>query len=153
VRDSQTALGVAECEEASLEEGEAVETLGRRPLLGGLLIEQGVLGQQEVEWALAEQVKSGRKLGEILIERDLLSRPFLARVLARQAGVALEDEGGFGSGLRALIERRHLERSGLSADQHLSASLRPLTDRRSLERRASADRRKTADRRRTESSW
>lgn len=130
-----------------------MDTLGRRPPLGVLLIEQGVLGQQEVEWALAQQVKSGRKLGEILIERDLLSRPYLARVLAEQAGVALEDEGGFGSGLRALIERRHLERSGLRADRYLATSLRAPTDRRLGERRASTDRRKTADRRGTEPSW
>ena len=130
-----------------------LECLGQRVPLGALLIEQGLLGQKDLDWALGEQATSRRKLGEILIERDLISRPLLARVLAQQAGVELDGEGGFGSGLRALIERRHLERAGFSADQQLSTALRMVTDRRSRERRAAGDRRKSADRRRAESSW
>jgi hypothetical protein len=34
-------------------------------------------------------------------------------VLAEQRGVRLEEETGFGTGLRAEIERRHRERSSL----------------------------------------
>ena len=80
--------------------------------LGMLLIEHGVLEEHQVDGALVAQQQRGGRLGEILLERGLVSRPLLARVLARQAGVVLEAEGGFGSGLRELIERRHLARSG-----------------------------------------
>ena len=80
-----------------------------RPL-GTLLVEQGSLSETDVAEALSVQLEDGKRLGEILLERDLVSRPLLARALAEQSGVQLVEEPGFGSGLRALIERRHQEK-------------------------------------------
>ena len=83
-----------------------------RPL-GSLLREEGVVREEEVEEALAEQEHSGEPLGEILLGWGFVSRPLLTRVLAGQRGEWLEEERGFGTGLRAEIERRHLERARL----------------------------------------
>lgn len=119
--------------------------------LGLLLIEHGVLDESDVERALDEQSRSGRKLGEILVEEDLLSRPFLDRFLAEQGGIPLEADTGFGSGLRALIERRHLERAGLLGQLAVVPSV--LVERRSGRRRAPEDRRKRFDRRQGGARW
>ena len=89
---------------------------GRPPLLGAVLLGQGALLNDDLERALTAQAESGDRLGEILIELDLLSRPALDRAVAFQAGVVLEHEGGYGTGLRAEIERRHRGRRGLSSD-------------------------------------
>jgi len=83
-----------------------------RPL-GSLLSEQGAVKENEVEKALAHQERSGGRLGEILLGWGFVSRPLLTRVLAEQHGVWLEEETGFGTGLRAEIERRHRERARL----------------------------------------
>jgi len=80
-----------------------------------LLVEHGVLTEGALERALAYQEDAGGRLGDILIEQGLVSRPLLAKALAKQSGAVLDEERGFGSGLRARVERRHLERLGLEA--------------------------------------
>jgi len=83
-----------------------------RPL-GRLLVEQGLLSEDELERALAEQVSTGSRLGETMIQLGFVSRPALTRALADQYGIELTIEKGFGTGLRAEIERRHdREREG-----------------------------------------
>ena len=112
--------------------------------LGSLLLEQGVVGEPEIQRALADQKRTGEPLGQILLGRGLLSRPLLDRILAHQAGVVLEAESGFGSGLRGLIERRHLERVGVQVgdlDAETRASDAP-DDRQIGNRRANGDRRR-----------
>lgn len=79
---------------------------GERPLLGTVLMRQGEVQSHHVERALCAQIVSGKRLGEILVELGLLSRPALDRAIARQAGVELKEERGFGTGLRAEMERR-----------------------------------------------
>ncbi len=77
-----------------------------RPL-GRLLVEQGLLGEDELERALEEQASTGRRLGETIVELGFVSHPALSRALAAQYGIELKGETGFGTGLRAEIERRH----------------------------------------------
>jgi hypothetical protein len=77
-----------------------------RPL-GELLIEKGLVTKEELELALAEQEESGRLLGAILVERGFVSGPALAVALAEQYGIELATERGFGTGLWAEIDRRH----------------------------------------------
>jgi hypothetical protein len=80
---------------------------GDRPLLGKMLVERGAVKDGDVEVALRAQLESGERLGEILVERGLVCRPELERALAWQSGVELDEQRGFGTGLRAEIERRH----------------------------------------------
>ncbi len=76
-------------------------------LLGELLIEKSLITPEELEEALAEQKENGKRLGEILVKKGCVSGPELTTVLAEQLGVDMEKQTGFGSGLWSEIKRRH----------------------------------------------
>ncbi len=77
-----------------------------RPL-GEMLVDRGLLTREELDDVLAAQKESGRKLGEIIVDRGYISGPTLALTLAEQWGVELTSDEGFGTGLRTEIQRRH----------------------------------------------
>jgi hypothetical protein len=89
-------------------------TWSDQPLLGSVLVEQGVLDGDDVEEAVRAQSESGERLGEVLVGLGLICRPELDRAIATQSGLELDQEAGFGSGLRAAIERRHRDRRGFA---------------------------------------
>jgi len=76
-----------------------------RPL-GRLLVERGLLTDDQLEHALDEQSITGRRLGEILVRAGFVSDAALASALAEQYGFERTSETGFGTGLRAQIQRR-----------------------------------------------
>jgi hypothetical protein len=86
-----------------------------RPL-GELLLQKGLVTRDELEQALSEQERTGRLLGAILVERGYVSGPALAIALAEQYGVELKTERGFGTGLWAEIDRRHRAGRGANGD-------------------------------------
>lgn len=88
-----------------------------RPL-GRLLVEQGLITEDELERALVEQAATGRPLGEMLVELGFVSGPALSRALAAQYGLELTTEAGFGTGLRVEIERRHPRGRGVELVSH-----------------------------------
>jgi type IV pilus assembly protein PilB len=55
--------------------------------IGELLVEAGVLSQQQLEQALFAQRKDGRKLGQLLIELGFASEEQLTQTLSRQLSV------------------------------------------------------------------
>jgi hypothetical protein len=59
-----------------------------RPL-GQLLVDAGLVPAAELEEALAEQRRNGRRLGEILVARGAVSGPELTRALVEQCGIDL----------------------------------------------------------------
>ena len=75
--------------------------------LGELLIERGLLSTEDLEAALAEQKDTGQLLGAILVARKAIAGAVLTMVLAEQAGVELETQNGFGSGLFSKIAGRN----------------------------------------------
>jgi hypothetical protein len=83
------------------------ENCGDRPLLGTVLVTQGIVERDELNEALMDQTQNGKQLGEILVDRGAICRPELDRAIAGQSGLDLDEEAGFGLGLRAAIERRH----------------------------------------------
>jgi hypothetical protein len=83
------------------------DNCGERPLLGTVLMAQGVVERDEINEALMDQVENGKRLGEILVDRGAICRPELERAIAGQSGLYLDEEAGYGSGLRAAIERQH----------------------------------------------
>jgi hypothetical protein len=89
-----------------------------RPL-GEMLVEKGLVTKEELEHALAVQEETGRLLGAILVERGYVSGPALAVALAEQYGVELRTERGFGTGLWAEIDRRHRAGKGLSDENNV----------------------------------
>jgi len=79
-------------------------------------VERGLVSPEELANALAEQEKTGRLLGAILVERKYVSGPALAIALAQQYGVELKTERGFGTGLWAAIDKRHRAGRGTSEE-------------------------------------
>lgn len=59
----------------------------KKVLLGDLLVRKGLLTPEQKEKALAANRESGRRLGEILVEWGILDDEDIARVLAEQAGL------------------------------------------------------------------
>jgi hypothetical protein len=55
--------------------------------LGTLIFRAGLLGEEQLEDALREGMRTGRRLGEVLIERGLLEERELGRLLAGQKGL------------------------------------------------------------------
>lgn len=79
--------------------------LSWRPL-GRLFVEKGLLTELRLEHALEEQARTGGPLGEKLVALGYVTSTALARLLAEQYGVELALDTGFGTGLRAELERR-----------------------------------------------
>jgi hypothetical protein len=88
---------------------------GDRPLLGAVLVAQGAVDGGALDQALRAQAQTGERLGEFLVRLGLICRPELDRAMAEQGGSQLEEESGFGTGLRAAIERRHSWRRDFQA--------------------------------------
>lgn len=82
--------------------------------IGALLIRDGRVTAAEVRSALRSQERTGKRLGDVLVERGVVSRPELARMLAHQQGGHLEHRG-FGTGLRAALEQAHQLKRGTSS--------------------------------------
>ena len=59
--------------------------------LGALLVRDRLLTPEQLESALAEKERSGRRLGEIVVEHGWVSPATLARALAEQSGLAYTD--------------------------------------------------------------
>jgi hypothetical protein len=76
-----------------------------RPL-GQLFVDKGLLTELRLEHALKEQAATGGPLGEKLVALGYVTSTALARLLAEQYGVELTLDTGFGTGLRAELERR-----------------------------------------------
>ncbi len=55
--------------------------------LGEALVQEGVLTQEQLARALAQQKGSGRMLGEMLVEQNVISGAHLVQVLAKTLGV------------------------------------------------------------------
>jgi hypothetical protein len=89
-----------------------------RPL-GELLVEKGLVTEDELQRALKEQEETGKLLGTILVDRGFVSGPALAVALAEQYGVELSAQRGFGTGLWAEIDRRHRAGRGLPPEDNV----------------------------------
>lgn len=58
-----------------------------RKRIGDILIEMGLLTQQQLDECLVEQKTSGKLLGSLLLEKNLVAKQDLARALAKQVNV------------------------------------------------------------------
>jgi hypothetical protein len=76
--------------------------------LGELLVERGLLTMDQLDEALQEQEATGERLGAILVARKAVPGVVLTTILAEQVGIELETQGGFGSGLFSKIAERHV---------------------------------------------
>ena len=109
-----------------------------RPL-GRLLVEQGLLADDELERALVLQQATGKRLGETIVELGFVSGPDLASALATQYGIELTVETGFGTGLRAQIQRRHENDRGIPGPPALSIVETPAAEPEDYSRAVEGD--------------
>ena len=66
--------------------------------LGAILVRRGVLTEEQLATALAEQEKSGEQLGEIIVRLGFAAGPMIAQALATQYGRLLKTEYGYAVG-------------------------------------------------------
>jgi len=59
--------------------------------IGDLLIEQGLLTSEQLQSAIPEQEKSGKKLGQTLVDMQLVDEKVLLNLLAEQLGIPYID--------------------------------------------------------------
>ena len=85
--------------------GPSADAPGWKPL-GELLVEQSWITPADLEEALEEQERTGRKLGQIVVESGFISVEGLTKVLLEQCGIDMSTEEGFGSGLRDELAKR-----------------------------------------------
>ena len=78
--------------------GTGGETRWERPdaPLGTLIYRAGLLSKDKLESALQESVRSGRRLGEVLLQKGWIDEKDLARLLAGQKGLAFVSLKGRG---------------------------------------------------------
>lgn len=63
--------------------------------LGDLLVEKGLITQEQLQYALSEQKKLGRKLGNTLIELGMIDEDSMLNLLSSQLAIPLIDLSGF----------------------------------------------------------
>ena|SRR5919202_1437659 len=61
-----------------------MDTAASRRRLGDIFVDRGLITQEQLDDALAEQRENGGKLGEILVEKGYTSRVELAGVISEQ---------------------------------------------------------------------
>jgi hypothetical protein len=59
--------------------------------LGELLVQRGLLSQRQLDLALQEHNRTGRRLGEVLVAFGFVSHEALANTLLEQVGLAVPD--------------------------------------------------------------
>lgn len=65
--------------------------LGRRIRIGDLLLQQGIITQQQLDTALQEQKIRGAKLGETLLALGYVTQEEFANILCEQLGIESVD--------------------------------------------------------------
>jgi hypothetical protein len=76
-----------------------------RPL-GQMLVERGLIDEQQLEIALREHAGSGDPIGSVLVALEYIPEETLRHVLLEQCGLDMTRQEGFGSGLLGQLERR-----------------------------------------------
>ena len=72
------------------------------PPLGELLVERGLLTREQLDEALVEQVQTNRPLGEIVVKRGWVPGALIGQALATQVGGLVKSEYGFATGFAPL---------------------------------------------------
>jgi hypothetical protein len=71
-----------------------------------MLVERGLIDEQQLEMALREHASSGEPIGSVLVSLEYIPEEMLRHVLLEQCGLDMTRQEGFGSGLLGQLERR-----------------------------------------------
>ena len=115
----------------------------RRPSapLGAILVERGVLTQEQLAAALAEQERSGEQLGAIVVRLGFTVPPMIGQGLATQHGGLLKTEYGYAVGFGGGTTAPHADPPPVSpepTEDEPSARLRLVSAARATPPHASA---------------
>jgi hypothetical protein len=80
------------------------ETHTAQEPLGTLLVKRGLITQEQLEVALADQKASGEPLGKIVVARGYATPATVAQALATQHGGLLKTEYGFATGFGSALQ-------------------------------------------------
>ena len=72
------------------------------PRLGEVLLQHGIVDADQLAVALAEQQKTGRPIGEIIVELGYAPGPIVAQALATQRGGMVKTEYGYATGFTSV---------------------------------------------------
>lgn len=72
--------------------------VGVRRQLGTIMVEEGFLTVEQLDWAIGEQRRTGLPLGKILVELGMVSAGAVGNALAEQHGGPLKTEFGVSAG-------------------------------------------------------
>jgi hypothetical protein len=72
------------------------------PKLGEVLLQHGIVNADQLAVALAEQQKTGRPIGEIIVELGYAPGPIVAQALATQRGGMVKTEYGYATGFTSV---------------------------------------------------
>ena len=79
----------------------APEQTDAQPPLGRLLLERGLLTDEQLQYALSEHGRTGLPLGQVLIGLSYVTASTIAQALATQQGGLVQTEYGFATGFSA----------------------------------------------------
>lgn len=96
---------------------------GGQPL-GEILVERGLISPAQLDEALAVQRDDGRPLGEVIIRLGFASGHTIAQALATQHGRIVKSEYGFATGFDAKLSRAQDAEAVESASRPLDEGLR-----------------------------
>ena len=102
--------------------------------LGRLLVERGLLAEEQLTFALAEQKRKGKPLGHVLVDLGFVPETTVAQALATQHGGVVKTEYGFATGFDGgsvfRSDTEPLVRAAHTDDPHGAeeASLPPVTN-------------------------
>ena len=74
------------------------------PKLGEVLLQHGIVNADQLDVALAEQQKTGRPIGEIIVELGYAPGPIVAQALATQRGGMVKTEYGYATGFTSVAQ-------------------------------------------------
>jgi hypothetical protein len=81
---------------------------GHTPRLGEILLEHEIISEAQLEQALAEQARTGKTLGAVLVEAGIAIGPIVAQALATQRGCMVKTEYGFATGFHPRSQARQM---------------------------------------------
>lgn len=73
-----------------------------------MLVERGLIDEEQLENALREHARSGEPIGSVFVALEYIPEQTLRNVLLEQCGLDMTRQEGFGSGLLGELERRRV---------------------------------------------
>jgi hypothetical protein len=95
------------------------DAAGQGPKLGDILVAHAIITAEQLEQALAEQQRTGKTLGAVIVEAGMAPGPIVAQALATQRGTMVKTEYGFATGFQPSQAVAAVEPAGDPKDREI----------------------------------